>query len=48
MNKLYLKFGNVIAALAFVFATMGVNAACRYHMYQAPIPESVKKLKKVR
>ncbi len=48
MNKLYLKFGNVIAALAFVFATMGVNAACRHYMYQEPIPESVKKLKKVR
>lgn len=48
MKKLSLKFGNVVAALAFVFATMSVNAACRYFMYQEPIPESVKKLKKVR
>lgn len=48
MNKLYLKFGNVIATLALVFATISVNSACRHHMYQDPIPESVKKLKKVK
>lgn len=48
MNKLYLKFGSVIATLALVFATITVNSVCRFHMYQDTIPESAMKLKKNR
>lgn len=48
MNKLYLKFGNVIAVLALVFATISVNSTCRMYMYQDEIPESVKKLNKIK
>lgn len=48
MNKLYLKFGSCIATLALVFATMSVNSACRFFMYQDTIPESAMKLRKSR
>lgn len=46
MKKLYLKFGNVIAALALVFATVGVNTTCRHFLYQEKVPECAKSLMK--
>lgn len=48
MNKLYLKFGHVIAAIALFFATVSVDSTCRWVMYQDTIPESVMRLRKNR
>ena len=48
MNKLYLKFGRVIAAIALFFATVSVDSTCRWVMYQDTIPESVMRLRKNR
>ncbi|MEG2757972.1 MAG: cyclic lactone autoinducer peptide [Anaerovoracaceae bacterium] len=48
MNKLFLKFGNVIATLALVAATMNVNATCGHYIYQESVPESAKKLCKIK
>lgn len=48
MKKLYLKFGSFVATLALVAASMNANATCWHHLYQEPIPESVKKLCKVK
>ena len=48
MNKIYLKFGNIIASLALVVATISVNSTCRHYLYQEPIPECAKKLSKIK
>lgn len=48
MKKVMMKFGNVLAALALVTASMNVNATCGHLLYQEAIPESAKKLSKVK
>lgn len=48
MKKLMMKFGNLFAALALVAVTLNVNSTCGHYIYQAPIPESAKKLSKIR
>ncbi|MCI9597431.1 MAG: cyclic lactone autoinducer peptide [Firmicutes bacterium] len=48
MKKLMMKFGNLFAALALVATTLNVNSTCSHYIYQAPIPESAKKLSKIR
>ncbi|MCI9141956.1 MAG: cyclic lactone autoinducer peptide [Lachnospiraceae bacterium] len=48
MKKLYLRFGSFVATLALIAASMNVNATCQYHLYQETIPESAKKLCKVK
>lgn len=48
MKKVMMKFGNMVAALALVAASMNVNATCGHLLYQEPIPESAKKLSKVK
>lgn len=48
MKKMIVKFGNMVAALALVAASMNVNATCGWHIYQEEVPESAKKLGKVK
>jgi cyclic lactone autoinducer peptide len=48
MKKIMIKFGNIIAALALVAATLNVNSTCCHHVYQEPVPESAKKLSKIK
>ena len=48
MKKLMVKFGNAVAAIALVAATMNVNATCSYYVYQDTVPECAKKLSKIK
>lgn len=48
MKKLMMKFGSMIAALALVAASLNVNATCSYHVYQDKVPESARKLSKIK
>ncbi len=48
MKKIMEKFGNLFAALALVAATLNVNSTCGYHVYQESVPESAKKLSKIK
>lgn len=48
MKKVMMKFGNMVAALALVAASMNVNATCGWHIYQEKVPESAKKLSKIK
>lgn len=48
MKKIIMKFGNVMAMLALVAATLNVNSTCSHHIYQETVPESAKKLSKVK
>ena len=46
MKKMFLRFGQCFAALAFVFATVTANSSCMIIAHQPEEPESVKKLRK--
>ena len=46
MKKMFLRFGQCFAALAFVFATVTENSSCMIIAHQPEEPESVKKLRK--
>ncbi|MCL2564257.1 MAG: cyclic lactone autoinducer peptide [Defluviitaleaceae bacterium] len=46
MDKLYLKFGSMVASLALVFSFVGANAACFGALHQPELPENVKKLRR--
>ena len=46
MTKMFLRFGQCFAALAFVFATVTANSSCMIIAHQPEEPESVKKLRK--
>lgn len=46
MKKMFLRFGQCFAALAFVFATVTANSSCMIIARQPEEPESVKKLRK--
>lgn len=48
MKKLMMKLGNVVAVLAVVAATLNVNATCSYHAYQETVPDSARKLSKIK
>lgn len=48
MKKIMEKFGTMIAAMAFVAATVTANSTCIYHLYQDKVPESVKSLSKIK
>ena len=42
MKKMFLRFGQCFAALAFVFATVTANSSCMIIAHQPEEPESVK------
>ncbi len=46
MNKLIVKYGSALAALALVVTTLTENSACIFYMHQEPLPASAKKLRK--
>ena len=46
MKKMFLRFGQCFAALAFGFATVTANSSCMIIAHQPEEPESVKKLRK--
>lgn len=46
MKKMFLRFRQCFAALAFVFATVTANSSCMIIAHQPEEPESVKKLRK--
>ena len=46
MKKMFLRFEQCFAALAFVFATVTANSSCMIIAHQPEEPESVKKLRK--
>lgn len=46
MKKMFLRFGQCFAALAFVCATVTANSSCMIIAHQPEEPESVKKLRK--
>lgn len=48
MEKLKIRIGSAMAALAMRAAALNVNATCTHHLYQAPVPEDAKKLSKVK
>lgn len=48
MEKLKIRLGSAVAALAMRAATLNVNATCTHYVYQAPVPEDAKKLSKVK
>lgn len=48
MEKVFVKFGSVLAALALMVAAMNVNATCMHYAHQEEIPESAKKLSKIK
>ena len=48
MRKLFLKFGSAFMMLALTAAELNVNATCGHHIYQEAIPESARKLSKIK
>ena len=48
MKKLMMKLGNIVAGLALIAATLNVNSTCAHHIYQEPVPDSAKKLAKLK
>lgn len=48
MEKLKIRLGSAMAALAMRAAALNVNATCTHYVYQAPVPEDAKKLSKVK
>ncbi|HAG14643.1 MAG TPA: cyclic lactone autoinducer peptide [Ruminococcus sp.] len=46
MNNVTQKIGSLLAALAILFTTATMNAACNFIMYQDELPEEAKKLRK--
>lgn len=48
MQKLMTKCGTLLAALAMLAAALNVNATCAHHVYQDRVPESAKKLSKIK
>lgn len=48
MKKISYSWGKVLAALALVMATMNVNSTCVHYIYQEPVPETAKKLSKIK
>lgn len=48
MKKFTMKLGNLFAMLALVLASLNVNSTCSTYIYQEPIPDSAKKLSKIR
>lgn len=45
-EKIILKYGGMLAALAMVFTTLTVNSTCTWMTYQEELPETAKKLRK--
>jgi len=46
MNKIYLKFGGMIATLTLAFSYIGANVTCGMFLHQPELPENVKKLRR--
>jgi len=46
MRKLLVRYGGLISAVAIVFATVVQNRACCGPIYQPPVPEEAKKLRR--
>ncbi|MCC8024644.1 MAG: cyclic lactone autoinducer peptide [Clostridium sp.] len=46
MKKLFLKWGHVIASMAFFAAVYSANITCAHSYYQPQLPDSAKKLRK--
>ncbi|MEM1485835.1 cyclic lactone autoinducer peptide [Oscillospiraceae bacterium PP1C4] len=46
MTKNLLKWGNLLAAFAFVITTMTSNVACGWVYHQPKLPEAAKRLRK--
>jgi cyclic lactone autoinducer peptide len=46
LNNIMFKFGGMFAALALVVTTASANAACMWFIYQEPLPDEAKKLRK--
>lgn len=46
MNKLIMKYGGMLAALALVVTTLTANSACIFYTHQEPLPADAKKLRK--
>lgn len=48
MKKLMTKLGSLVAVMAMMIASMDVNATCCHYVYQEQVPESAKKLSKIK
>jgi len=46
VNKLIMKYGGMLAALALVVTTLTANSACIFYTHQEQLPESAKALRK--
>lgn len=46
MKKFFLRFGNILAAVAIAVTTVNANSACVFVIHQAKLPDEAKKLRK--
>ncbi|MFR7986226.1 MAG: cyclic lactone autoinducer peptide [Clostridia bacterium] len=48
MKKVSKNFEKILAKAALVSASNNVNSTCRWYVYQELVPQSAKKLKKIK